>query len=180
MQRIQPVQLTDSALISLSTYLRTQNVQVGDRLPAERIIAEQLGISRPILREALKRWVALGIIETRNGSGSYLRRPHEPGETYVIFSVSAERHRLLQLLELRRALEVEAAGLAAAQQPQSRLLLLGEAPKAALLLELGWTQSQADSQRLSDTARTGQMASALARAVATYLTARANAGAGQS
>ena len=124
MQRIQPVQLTDSALISLSTYLRTQNVQVGDRLPAERTIAEQLGVSRPILREALKRWVALGIIETRNGSGSYLRRPHEPGETYVIFSVSAERHRLLQLLELRRALEVEASGLAASRRSEADLTQL--------------------------------------------------------
>ena len=71
--------------------------------------------------------------------------------------------------------ELKSDGLIAAQQPQSRLLLLGEAPKAALLLELGWTQSQADTQRLSDTARTAKMATALARAVATYLTARANA-----
>lgn len=71
--------------------------------------------------------------------------------------------------------ELKSGGLIAAQQPQSRLLLLGEAPKAALLLELGWTQSRADTQRLSDTARTARMATALARAVAIYLTARANA-----
>ena len=121
MQKVQPVQLTDSALSSLSDYLRNSAVQVGDRLPAERVIAEQLGVSRPILREALKRWVALGIIETRNGSGSYLRRPIEPGATYVVFSISAERHKLLQLLELRRALEVEAAGLAAARRNAAEL-----------------------------------------------------------
>lgn len=121
MQRVQPVQLTDSALTSLSAFLHSSAFQVGDRLPSERVIAEQLGISRPILREALKRWVALGIIETRNGSGSYLRRPLEPGTTYVVFSISAERHRLLQLLELRRALEVEAAGLAAARRSDADL-----------------------------------------------------------
>ena len=124
MQRVQPVQLTDSALESLSNYLQTSAIQVGDRLPAERIIAEQLGVSRPILREALKRWVALGIIETRNGSGSYLRRAIEPGATFVVFSISAERHRLLQLLELRRALEVEAAGLAAARRSTDDLTQL--------------------------------------------------------
>jgi N-acetylmuramoyl-L-alanine amidase len=72
--------------------------------------------------------------------------------------------------------ELKSDGLVAGQQPQSRLLVLGEAPKAALLLELGWTQSRADQQRLSDAAKTTQMATALARAVATYLTARANAG----
>jgi N-acetylmuramoyl-L-alanine amidase len=72
--------------------------------------------------------------------------------------------------------ELKSDGLSAAQQPQSRLLLLGEAPKAALLLELGWTQSQQDQQRLADAGRTTQMATALARAVATYLTARANGG----
>lgn len=93
----------------------------------------------------------------------------------VVSSASSSR----ALSNLLRC-ELKSGGLASAQQPQSRLLLLGEAPKAALLLELGWTQSQADSQRLSDSAKTGQMASALARAVATYLTARANAGAGQS
>ena len=99
----------------------------------------------------------------------------QPLVAQVVSSASSSR----ALSNLLRG-ELKSGGLAAAQQPQSRLLLLGEAPKAALLLELGWTQSQADSQRLSDSAKTGQMASALARAVATYLTARANAGAGQS
>ncbi|GGJ63166.1 N-acetylmuramoyl-L-alanine amidase [Deinococcus aquiradiocola] len=72
--------------------------------------------------------------------------------------------------------ELKSGGVTAAQQAQSRLLLLGEAPKAALLLELGWPQNEADQGRLADPNRTGQMATALARAVATYLTARANAG----
>lgn len=113
MEKIQPVQLTEGALAALTTFVRESAVQVGDRLPAERVIAQQLGISRPILREALSRWAALGVIETRNGSGSFLRRQVEQGVSYVVLSISAERHELLKLLELRRALEVEAAGLAA-------------------------------------------------------------------
>ena len=96
-------------------------MQVGDRLPAERVIAQRLGISRPILREALGRWAALGVIETRNGSGSYLRRPVEEGASYVVLSISSERHDLLKLLELRRALEVEASGLAARRRTPEEL-----------------------------------------------------------
>lgn len=104
---------------------------------------------------------------------AYRQAQAQPLVAQVVSSASSSR----TLSNLLRG-ELKSGGLVAAQQPQSRLLLLGEAPKAALLLELGWTQSQADAQRLSDTARTGQMASALARAVATYLTARTNAGSG--
>ena len=121
MEKIQPVQLTESALAALTTFVRESAVQVGDRLPAERLIAQQLGISRPILREALSRWAALGVIETRNGSGSFLRRPVEQGVSYVVLSISAERHELLKLLELRRALEVEVSGLAAMRRTHEEL-----------------------------------------------------------
>ena len=145
MQRVQPAHLTESALNSLSEYLSRSAVQVGDRLPAERIIAEQLGISRPILREALGRWAALGIIETRNGSGSYLRRPIEPGATYVVLSISAQRWRLQQLLELRRALEVEAAGLAAARRSEADLTHLRNCfARADQVQGLGGNDPEAD------------------------------------
>ncbi|WP_425147477.1 N-acetylmuramoyl-L-alanine amidase family protein [Deinococcus sp.] len=87
-------------------------------------------------------------------------------------SDAAESRRLSNLLRG----ELKSEGLLAAQEAQPRLLLLGEAPHAALLLELGWPQNAADQQRLADSARNTQMATALARAVATYLTARANGG----
>ncbi|ULH15939.1 N-acetylmuramoyl-L-alanine amidase [Deinococcus sp. KNUC1210] len=87
-------------------------------------------------------------------------------------SDAAESRRLSDLLRG----ELKTGGLSAQQEPQSRLLLLGEAPHAALLLELGWPQNSADQQRLSNAAQNTQMAQALARAVATYLTARANGG----
>ncbi|GGQ92382.1 N-acetylmuramoyl-L-alanine amidase family protein [Deinococcus ruber] len=87
-------------------------------------------------------------------------------------SDAAESRRLSDLLRG----ELKTGGLSAQQQPQSRLLLLGEAPHAALLLELGWPQNSADQQRLSNATQNTQMAQALARAVATYLTARANGG----
>ncbi len=102
---------------------------------------------------------------------AYRQAQGEPLVGQVVTELSSSR----RLSNLLRG-ELKSDGLAAGQQPQSRLRVLGEAPKAALLLELGWTQSRSDQQRLADAARTTQMATALARAVATYLTARANAG----
>ena len=87
-------------------------------------------------------------------------------------SDAAESRRFSNLLRG----ELKQGGVLATQQPLPRLLLLGEAPHAAVLLELGWPQSRADRQRLDDSAQNAQLAAALARAVATYLTARANGG----
>jgi GntR family transcriptional regulator, transcriptional repressor for pyruvate dehydrogenase complex len=121
MRRATATHLSTSALESLSEFVVQSGFTAGQRLPSERLIAEQLGISRPILREALKHWSALGIIETKNGSGSYLRRPVIPGDKHVVLTVHAERTRLLHTLEIRRALEVEAAGLAARRRTEQSL-----------------------------------------------------------
>lgn len=113
MRRIQPISTTDSVLASLAEYIEESGLSVGDRLPAERDIAQQLGVSRPMLREALGRWSALGLVETRNGRGTYLRAPISARSRHVVLTVDPERQTLLQTLELRRALETEAAALAA-------------------------------------------------------------------
>ncbi len=68
----------------------------GDRLPSERELAAQLGVSRPALREGLRRLIDRGVIEPRRGSGSYIAGA-DP----------------VQLAEVRDRLEPHAARLAA-------------------------------------------------------------------
>jgi GntR family transcriptional regulator, transcriptional repressor for pyruvate dehydrogenase complex len=68
----------------------------GDRLPSERDLAVTLGVSRPALREGLRRLVDVGVLEPRRGSGTYVAGA-DPGE----------------LLEVRDRLEPHAARLAA-------------------------------------------------------------------
>ncbi|MGN6379780.1 MAG: FadR/GntR family transcriptional regulator [Gaiellales bacterium] len=68
----------------------------GDRLPSERELAADLGVSRPALREGMRRLVDRGVIEPRRGSGSYISGP-DPHE----------------LAEVRDRLEPHAARLAA-------------------------------------------------------------------
>lgn len=78
-----------------------------------------------------------------------------------------------RLSELLRG-ELKGGGVNAAQETTSRVLTLGEAPQAALLLELGWSSNSQDLANLTVDARLQVMAVAVARSVATYLTARAN------
>ena len=97
----------------MTNYIADVELEVGERLPSERDLASALTVSRPILREALKHLAALGIVETRTGSGTFLRRAVSPNEQHIIMQLEAERESLIQLLQIRRALEGEAAALTA-------------------------------------------------------------------
>ena len=59
---------------SLLAYISKKGFSVGDKLPPERELAEQLGISRNSLREALKVLEAMDVLEIRHGSGIFLRK----------------------------------------------------------------------------------------------------------
>lgn len=104
---------SEAVIEILAQFVSDSNLQVDDRLPAERDLAASLGVSRPVLREALKQLEALGVVEPKPGSGTYLRSPLTPNDLHLVMRVEMERESLMKLLELRRALESEAAALAA-------------------------------------------------------------------
>lgn len=124
--RIQPLSRTDSAIEKLTQYVHKTGLKIGDQLPSNRDLAEGLGVSRPILREALRHLAALGIVESRIGSGTYLRRAITPNEQHIIMRFEAERQSLMEIHELRRAIEVEVAGLAATRATDSDIKELEE------------------------------------------------------
>nr|WP_240741667.1 N-acetylmuramoyl-L-alanine amidase [Deinococcus sp. KSM4-11] len=70
--------------------------------------------------------------------------------------------------------ELKGGGVSARREGTTRSITLGEAPQAALLLELGWVNSASDLANLGVPSRLEVMATAVARSVAVYLTARAN------
>lgn len=76
----------------------------GSRLPAERHLAEQLGVSRVTIREAEIALEAIGLVDIRIGSGVYVMRPPVPS----VPAIGA-----CELIEARAAIEAEAAALAA-------------------------------------------------------------------
>jgi GntR family transcriptional repressor for pyruvate dehydrogenase complex len=88
-------------------------VRPGDRLPTERQLAAQVGVSRPTVRAGLRALSAMGIIRSRQGSGTYISEA--PTLASEPLSLLAALHGFTgeQMYEARRVLEVGAAGLAA-------------------------------------------------------------------
>ena len=90
----------------------------GNRLPPERILAEQFGVSRTVIREAVRTLVSKGLLETRGGSGTYVRSP-DPAAVAESMSLLLRLHHgntaipYDKVHEVRLVLEVEIAGLAA-------------------------------------------------------------------
>jgi DNA-binding FadR family transcriptional regulator len=101
--------LADTAADSIRAEISAGRWAVGSRIPIEPQLAQLLGVSRGTVREAVKTLVSRGLLEVRQGSGTYVRSGFDP-------SSSLQKMRLASLrdqFEVRRALEVEAARLAA-------------------------------------------------------------------
>lgn len=62
--------LSEQVAQQLLGLIRAGNLRPGDQLPAERELAEQMGVSRPVLREALRALATFGLIHTQHGGGS--------------------------------------------------------------------------------------------------------------
>jgi DNA-binding FadR family transcriptional regulator len=94
---------------ALKDYIFENQLQSGDPLPSENELAEQLGVSRNSVREAVKALVSLGVVESRRGSGLFVQSfsltPLLNSLPYALMSESALQA-LEDLLEVRRVLEV--------------------------------------------------------------------------
>lgn len=102
-----PERLYETIARKLVQEMREGKYAIGDRLPAERELAAEHGISRPAVREALLALEVFGLIEVRIGSGAYvISLPDNVGDP--AFAVSA-----FELMEARVLIEGEAAALAA-------------------------------------------------------------------
>jgi GntR family transcriptional regulator, transcriptional repressor for pyruvate dehydrogenase complex len=86
----------------------------GDRLPAERELARRIGVSRPSVRSGLRSLAAIGVVQTRHGSGTYIT-DGPPALDSAPLGMLAALHgfRPEQMFEARRVLETGVAGLAA-------------------------------------------------------------------
>lgn len=100
---------------SLARYIDQARLAAGDRLPAERELMAALGVGRSTIREVIRHFQALGVMETRKGSGTYLLKPITSATIHMPLSVetASVRDALLQTLEVRRGIECEACMVAA-------------------------------------------------------------------
>jgi DNA-binding FadR family transcriptional regulator len=104
----------EEAVEQIAEKVKLGELAVGDRLPSERALAEQMEISRPTLREAVKVLADSGLIEVRRGSGGgmFVATEIVPPEL-VAHRRDMRIHEVAQVLEARRLLEPRVAQLAA-------------------------------------------------------------------
>ena len=69
---MQRVKLSDQIAEQLEGMIADGTLKPGERLPAERQLAERLGISRPSLREAIQKLASKGLLSTRQGGGTFV------------------------------------------------------------------------------------------------------------
>jgi DNA-binding FadR family transcriptional regulator len=126
---VRPKSLAEAVLGSLADFVDKAKFGPGDRLPSERELCEALGVGRSTVREALKRWEALGILERRHGSGIYLRARVGPNLMHVplVLARPSKVRNLLQILQVRRALEGEAAAVCAISASDANIAAIGAA-----------------------------------------------------
>jgi GntR family transcriptional repressor for pyruvate dehydrogenase complex len=103
----------------LASQILAGSMAIGHKLPTESSLVTEFGVSRAVVREALSRLKTLGLIETRQGAGAFVRRA-SPGTEKLALAPDGSVNAVIQMVEVRRALEAESAALAAARAtPQS-------------------------------------------------------------
>ena len=108
--------------------IRDGRYGAGAKLPTERELAESFGVSRSVVREAVKVLAAMGLVESRQGSGIFVRHDPIPVVTRAFtLSVSPDAESLDKLFEFRAGLEAEAARLAAVRRSEQHLHAMREA-----------------------------------------------------
>jgi GntR family transcriptional regulator, transcriptional repressor for pyruvate dehydrogenase complex len=109
--------VTQRAIEQIKQMLAAGELRPGQRLPTERDLAAQLGLSRSSMREAIRALTVLGVLQARHGSGIYVTElgAGDLLETFGLMAEVVRGERLLELLQVRRLLEPSATAMAAAR-----------------------------------------------------------------
>src|SRR3954469_24813323 len=122
------VSVTQEAIDRIKAMIVSGDLRPGQRLPKEADLAEQLGLSRNSLREAVRALTLIRILETRQGDGTYVTSL-EPDILLETMTFVADLHQdrtLLHVLQVRRILESAATALAAQHITDEELAVLAE------------------------------------------------------
>lgn len=119
---IEKVTVNQQVIARLKTFLESEHLKVGSRLPSERDLASMLKVSRPSIREVLRALNILGIIKSKQGEGTYLvssiQKLLTDPDHVLTFQESLD---LAELSEARSAVEPAVAALTAARASKEEL-----------------------------------------------------------
>ncbi|MDB5895071.1 MAG: GntR family transcriptional regulator, partial [Rhodoferax sp.] len=116
-----PRGLVSEIVENLAADIRQGQLKEGDKLPTEAEIMARFDVSRTVVREALSKLQASGLVETRHGIGTFVIAPPEAGNFKIAAEDLATVADVIALHELRIRLVTEAAGLAAQRRTAANL-----------------------------------------------------------
>jgi GntR family transcriptional repressor for pyruvate dehydrogenase complex len=120
--------LSQRVVDGLSERISSGALKPGDRVPTEPVLMQEFGVSRSVVREAISRLQAGGLLRTQQGVGSFVLAPKvdmpplQPAAGAVL-----KLQQKLSMLELRLSLEPEAAALAAQRRTPEQLTAMEQA-----------------------------------------------------
>jgi DNA-binding FadR family transcriptional regulator len=133
-ERFMPLQkrqsLAKDLVDALSTNIHSGRLKVGEKLPSEASIEAQFGVSRTVVREAISRLQAAGLVETKHGIGTFILDSTGQTSFKITTQDFATLKDVVAVLELRFAIEVEAAALAAKHRTSQNVTAIATALKA--------------------------------------------------
>jgi DNA-binding FadR family transcriptional regulator len=125
-----PSSLTTDLVQALGDRVRSGRLRAGAKLPTESAIVQEFGVSRTVVREAISRLQAAGMVETRHGVGTFVLGHGDAGSFRIAPAQLATLKDVISVLELRIGVETESAALAAARRTPANLAALRAALKA--------------------------------------------------
>lgn len=144
--------LSDAVVQRLTQHIVQKALMPGDALPSESEIGRQFGVSKPVVREAVRKLAALGIVEIKQGKPSTVGHlAPEPVRRMLQFALHINPKGLKEAVELRRALETEAAVLAASvisDEEVARLRTVLETMEANLDNHDAWVNADVEFHQL--------------------------------
>ncbi|HSP17826.1 MAG TPA: FadR/GntR family transcriptional regulator [Thermoanaerobaculia bacterium] len=121
------LQSADQVVRHVAILIERGELKPGDRLPPERELAQDLGVSRPTVRAGLHALAAMGVTDSRQGAGTFITEgPPRLGAGPLSFLAALHGFTRDQIFEARKVLEVGAAGLAAERGLNDRLAPMAE------------------------------------------------------
>lgn len=112
--------LTDRVALALLEKIDAGTFPRGGKLPPENALAQQFGVSRTVLREAISRLKHDGVVEGRQGSGIFVTEQAGVRPLRIEVGAVESLESVLQIMELRRAIEAESASQAAARRTNAQ------------------------------------------------------------
>jgi GntR family transcriptional repressor for pyruvate dehydrogenase complex len=112
---IKPKRISDQVFDQLRELIFRGEFKAGEKILTERELAEAFGVSRTSVRDAVNKLVVMGLLDQKQGQGTFVRSPESKEKSILATMVESQGASITDLLEVRMGLECNAAAMAASR-----------------------------------------------------------------